>query len=64
MFSKTVPKRFHREGHHHPHSHMMCKMTVLAFIGACPLGNPEFSHDTDIDLLEPSSSNSSVQCAF
>ena len=44
--------------------HMMCKMTGLAVIGARPLGNPWFSHDTDVDILEPSFPNCSVQCAF
>ena len=69
MFSRTVPRSLLIKGFMGQAIiififHMMCKMTGLAVIGARPLGNPEFSQNTDVDILEPSSSNFSVQCAF
>ena len=69
MFSRTVPRSLFIKGFMGQAIiififHMMCKMTGLAAMGARPLGNPGFSHDTYIEILEPSSSNCSVQCAF
>ena len=54
MFSRTVPRSLLIKGFIEQAIiilifHMMCKMTGLAVIGARPLGNPEFSDDTDID---------------